>query len=323
MMKSIIIVYCKNMNIQQFEYVLAVVDSKNFEDAAEKCYVTQSTLSTMINKFEDEIGVRIFNRKTKPVTLTQEGKQIVNRLRIITNEIDVLHNLVHEIKGEMTGDLKIGVIPTIAPYLLPLFVNDFANRFPKVNFIVKEMTTEEIQSNLLMRNIDVGILALPLYHKELDETPIYNEPFLIYDCTGNSSANAVSPYELDFSKMCLLEEGHCLRTQIYDICELSTKDIHEHANLKFESGSMESLIRITDARKGLTILPHLASHALAEPAKENLVQFKTPVPARSVGLVTHRFFVKQSLKKALVKSISESVAHLIPDLEALDVIDPV
>ncbi|MCP4522354.1 MAG: LysR family transcriptional regulator [Cytophagales bacterium] len=311
------------MNIQQFQYVLAVVNSKNFEDAAETCCVTQSTLSTMINKFESEIGIRIFNRKTKPVTITVEGQQIIDRLKIITNEIDLLGNVIQEIKGEMVGDLKIGVIPTIAPYLLPLFIHDFAKYFPKVNITVKEMTTEQIEKELIFRNIDVGILALPLFNKELEETPIYNEPFFVYDCTGDKHDRGLSPDELDFSKICLLEEGHCLRTQIYSICELSSKKKQEQANLKLESGSIESLIRITEARKGLTILPHLAIHSLHENALESIVNFRKPIPARSIGLVTHKFFVKKSLKKSLVESIQHSVNDFIPDVGSLDFINPV
>ena len=113
------------MNIQQFQYVLAVVDSKNFEDAAERCFVTQSTLSTMIGRYEDEIGVKIFNRKTKPVSITSEGVKIIDRLRIIISEIESLSNVVQELKGEMVGELKIGIIPTVAPYLLPLFLSKF------------------------------------------------------------------------------------------------------------------------------------------------------------------------------------------------------
>ena len=133
------------MTIQQFKYVLAVVDLKNFEAASERCFVTQSTLSTMISRFEDEIDVKIFNRKTKPVSITLEGEQIINRLRIVIHEVESLKNVIQELKGEMVGELRIGVIPTVAPYLLPLFLTKFASRFPKINIIIKEMTTTQIQ----------------------------------------------------------------------------------------------------------------------------------------------------------------------------------
>lgn len=311
------------MNIQQFKYILAIVDSKNFELAAEKCFVTQSTLSTMINKFEDEIGIKIFNRKTKPVTVTLEGLQIIDRLRIITNEIDLLHNVVQEIKGEMVGALKIGIIPTVAPYLIPLFINAFSNEFSKIEISIKEMTTAQIQQSLLIRDLDIGIAALPLQHKELVELPLYSEPFLIYDCTGKKQKKALSPEELDYSKLCLLEQGHCLRTQVYEICQLSKQHADPNVNYKFESGSMESLIRITESRKGITILPYLSYHALPESIKKQVIPFQEPIPAREIGLVTHRFFVKKGLLIGLEKIIKATTKALIPKMGVLENIAPV
>lgn len=311
------------MNIQQFQYLLAVVDSKNFEAAAERCFVTQSTLSTMINKFEDEIGIKIFNRKTKPVTITKEGQQIITRLRIITNEIDLLNNVVQEIKGEMVGEIKIGIIPTIAPNLLPRFINEYAARFKKVNILIKEMTTEQIQRSLLARDIDVGILALPLNHKEIKELSLYNEPFLIYDCTGIERTDTISPDDLDYSKICLLEEGHCLRTQVYDICELARQHFDSNVNYKFESGSMESLIRITQSRQGITILPYLSYYSLSQETKKNVIQFREPVPVREIGIVTHRFFVKKALLEGLEEIIKKSVNTLIPKIDSIRVIQPI
>lgn len=311
------------MNIQQFQYVLAVVHSKNFQLAAEKCCVTQSTLSTMINKLEDEIGIKIFNRKTKPVSITSEGEKIIERLRIIVNEIDQFDNLVQEIKGETVGNLKIGIIPTIAPYLLPLFINEFADKFPKVDIEIKELTTEQIQKNLLLRNLDIGILALPLEHKDFNEFPLYKEPFLVYDCTGNKIEGHLSPTDLDFAKICLLEDGHCLRTQVYDICQLSEQYVDRNMNLRFASGSMESLIKITESRKGQTILPYLASRSLTDISQKNIFQFKKPVPVRSIGLVTHHFFVKKSMKKALEEIIKNSVVDIIEGIEAYNVIKPI
>ncbi len=320
---SIIIDNLPTMNIQQFQYVLAVVDSKNFQEAAERCCVTQSTLSTMINKLENEISIELFNRKTKPVTVTLEGQKIINRLRVIVNEIAQLENVVQEIKGDMIGSLTIGIIPTIAPYLLPLFIQEFARQFPKVNIQIKEMTTQHIKQNLLLRSLDIGILALPLAHKELMEVPLYNEPFLVYDCTGNQSKQHVSPKDLDYTKICLLEEGHCLRTQVYDICKLSEKQNDSAINFKFESGSMESLLRITESRKGITIIPFLAYHHLAKTTQNNIISFKQPVPVRSVGLVTNHFFVKKALKDALIKIIKKSTRPLIAEVDKSKVINPV
>lgn len=310
------------MNIQQFQYVVAVVDLKNFELAADQCSVTQSTLSTMIGRLEDELGIKIFNRKTKPVSVTTEGEQLIIRLRVILNEIDVFNNVVQELKGEMSGEFRIGVIPTIAPYLLPLILNAFTARFPLVKIIIKEMTTAEIQKALKVRSLDVGILALPLLDNELVETELYSEPFLVYDCTGTPHSSKVSMSQLDYSKICLLEEGHCLRNQVEKICELSLLFSKTDHNFSFDSGSMDSLLRITNVRKALTIIPYLASIELSASEIQKLVGFDAPVPVRQVGLVTHKFFVKKKLFRGLEQVILQSVTPLLPIGGESKVLDP-
>lgn len=311
------------MNIQQFQYVLAVLDSKNFEMAAEKCFVTQSTLSTMIKKLEDQLGILIFNRGTKPVSVTTEGRQIIERLRIIINEIDQLDNLVQELKGEMIGDLRIGIIPTIAPYLLPRFLPVFADKFTKVRILVKEMSTDQMQRDLKMGNLDVGILALTLGDKELIEKELFTEPFLIYDCRKVRKVSKICSKKLDYSKLWLLEEGHCLRTQVHKICDRSKASPQRNSNFEFESGSMDSLIRFTKVNNGMTIIPYLASIDFPVEEKGNLIEFEQPTPVRSIGLVTHKHFVKTMLLDELQKVILESVAGLLPRTIRSEIIKPV
>lgn len=311
------------MNIQQFQYVLAVVDLKNFELAAEKCFVTQSTLSTMIGRYEDEIGVKIFNRKTKPVSVTKEGTQIIDRLRIVISEVESLKNVIQEIKGEMVGELKIGVIPTIAPYLLPLFLSKFASQFPKVKIIVKEMPTAQIRESLKNRTLDIGLLAIPISDNELVEQELYVEPFLVYDCQDKKTDSKISITNLDYSKLWLLQEGHCLRTQVYQICELSGQSPKCNMNFEFESGSMDSLLRFTKANKGITIIPFLATLDFPIEEKDRIIEFKDPIPVRSVGLLTHKFFVKKKLANELQKIIQESVLKLVPEVKKTEVIKPI
>jgi LysR family hydrogen peroxide-inducible transcriptional activator len=310
------------MNIQQFNYVLAVVDERNFELAAAKCFVTQSTLSTMIGRFEDEIGIRIFNRKTKPVSITPEGLEIIERLRILSYEVDSLENLVQELKGEMKGELKIGVIPTISPYLMPLFLSDLANKFPKIKIIVKELTTPEIQKALKLRNIDIGILALPLNDEELLEVKLFEEPFLVFNYTEKKVSAKIAIDNLDYSNLWLLEEGHCLRAQVHQICELSKCTTKNKINFEFESGSMDSLLRFTKANKGMTIVPFLASIDLAKDELLNVIAFEDPVPVRSVGLLTHKFFVKKRMLQELKQIIQKISAKYIPTNENSNVFNP-
>lgn len=311
------------MNIQQFQYVLALEKFRHFETAADACFITQSTLSTMINRLEEEIGVKIFNRKTKPVTITQEGQSIIERLLIIQKEIDSLHVVIQELKGEMAGELRIGIIPTVAPDLLPLFLSKFALEFPKVKLIVHEMTTSEIQKSLKNRVLDVGILAIPLEDEELKELELYAEPFLVYDWTLADNKKSISIQELDYSNLWLLEEGHCLRTQVQNICELSNKSQAKNQNIEFKAGSLDSLLRFTKATKGATIIPFLASLALTEEETQKIVPFTFPTPVRSIGLVTHEHFVKKKLLLQLQKTIQLAVGPLIPDLTDIKVLKPV
>lgn len=309
------------MNIQQFQYVLAVADSKNFEEAAERCFVTQSTLSTMIGRLENEIDIKIFNRKTKPVSITPEGVNIIAHLRVINNEIDQLRNVIQELKGEMSGELRIGVIPTIAPYLLPLFLSRLAQRFPEVKIIVKEIPTAQIITSLKNRSLDIGILALPILDSELEEQELYVEPFLVYDCRASNSPSRISINNLDYSKLWLLQEGHCLRTQVYQICDKSNQSSKCELNFEFESGSMGSLLRFTKSNRGMTIIPFLASLEIHD--KDNIVEFKNPIPSRSVGILTHKFFVKKQLANKLTSIIQDSVLELLPKLKETEIIKPV
>ena len=171
------------MNIQQLKYTLAVAELKHFGLASAQCFVTQSTLSTMIGKLESEIGVKIFDRTTKPVSVTQEGTVLLDQMGIILKEVDNFSESVKGLKGEMSGEVKIGIIPTIAPYLLPHFLSDFAGRYSQLQFSVTELTTDSIVEKIKTREIDIGIVALPLKDTDLVEHPLYNEEFVLFDCS--------------------------------------------------------------------------------------------------------------------------------------------
>ena len=311
------------MNIQQIEYVLAVVDLKNFKLAAEKCYVTQSTLSTMIGKLERELDLHIFDRKTKPVTITKEGEVIVQHMRKVKYEVDALKTVVSDLKGKLEGEITLGIIPTIAPYLLPLIYKDFDSKLPDVAVKIREMTTDQITESLKNRTIDLGILALPIEDKDLLETKIYDEAFLVLDCTLNPKTTKATLQDLDYSKLCLLEDGHCLRTQVMKICELSLLHSSTKNNFDFQSGSMDSLLRITKSRKGLTIIPELAKHNLKLSRMETIRRFREPSPARSIGFVSHKYFVKRKLQHKLKAIIEDNVIPLLSPVNPQNIVKPI
>jgi LysR family hydrogen peroxide-inducible transcriptional activator len=301
------------MNIQQFQYILAVAEYKHFELASEKCNITQSTLSTMISKFEDEIGFKVFDRKKKPVVPTAEGKLVIEQLKVIGNSIEQLNELTKEIKGEIAGKLSLSVIPTIAPFLLPVFLKDFAAEFPNLNIIVREETTAEIQKKLKSRELDIGIISIPLLDDELLEVKLFDEPFLFFD-TELSTSKKISLKKVKMENLCLLDEGHCMRTQVLQICNENINQVNANLNLEYKAGSIDSLLRFVKANKGTTLIPYLAASDFSEQEKEHLSNFTSPVPFRTVGLIVHRHFVKKKLLVILQKIITQKIAGLMPQI---------
>lgn len=299
------------MNIQQFQYILAVAETKHFEAAAEKCFITQSTLSTMISKFEDEIGIQIFDRKKKPVELTREGLAIIEHLKIISKDIDILKELVNETKGEIKGKLSMSVIPTVAPFLLPMFLQDFAKRFPFLKITVREQTTSEIIQQIKSRQLDIGIVSVPIFEKDILEYELYNEPFVFYNA-GKKSKRAVTVDAINLSNLFLLEEGHCMRTQVLKLCENLNKG-KSSLNFEYKAGSIDSLLRFVKTNKASTLLPYLSTLDFSPSEKKHLSQFAAPVPYRSIGLITHRHFVKKNLLDILQKEIISKTKTVLPN----------
>lgn len=299
------------MNIQQFQYIIALAEYRHFEQAAESCFVTQSTLSTMIARFEEEIGIPVFDRKKKPVELTKEGELIVEQLKQINKEIDNLTVITQEIKGEEKGSLSISVIPTVAPFLLPRFLHSFAEKFPKLDIQVTEQTTSEIIRRIKSRDLDIGIISIPVHEKDILEVKLYDEPFVFYD-SSVCTADFITASDLDVSNLCLLEEGHCMRTQVLELCDVHEKKINNKLNFRYKAGSIDSLLRFVKANKASTLLPYLSAIELSPEESKKIGQFTNPVPYRTIGLVVHRHFVKHKILKHLETEILERVSAVLP-----------
>lgn len=310
------------MDTRQYDYVLAVAKLGNFSLAADKCFITQSTISTMISRFEDEIGVQIFDRKTKPISITKEGETIIGQLKLIHKEISSLHDVVQSLKGEVSGDLKMGIIHTVAPYLLPEFLNEFIEKFPQINFSVSEMTTEHIEDALEKRDLDIGIVAIPVEGKNLVEIPLYDEPFVIYDCRKNFEKESGVTISVNHNKFWLLDDAHCLHAQVVNICEEQNQERNVDKNLNFKAGSVESLIRFVKINNGITYLPYLASLEFLPADAKKISYFKPPVPARTIGLIVHRHFAKHNLLQALKREIQTKINPLIKTFEKEYVVSP-
>jgi LysR family hydrogen peroxide-inducible transcriptional activator len=289
------------MNFQQLEYIVAIETYKNFALAAEKCFVTQPTLSTMIQKLEEELDVKIFDRSKHPVKATQIGEEIIKQARQILNQSKQLKHFVKDFKGSIEGELRIGIIPTVAPYLLPMFLNKVVLKYPNLTLNIEELTTQQIINKLGKGAIDLGILATPLHQKDLVEYPVYYERFFVYASDNLYSKwkkKYILPRDIKVIDLLLLEEGHCLRNQIINLCEIK-KGTSGLQKVKFEAGSLETLINMVDEGYGLTLLPELALKYLPKDKQHRIKEFKAPEPVREISIITHKNFERKKIIEAL------------------------
>ena len=298
------------MNLQQLEYIIAVDKLKNFVRASESCFVTQATLSMMIKKLEEELQVKIFDRSKQPVKTTEVGEKLILQARKIILESKKLKEIIQSEKGIVSGELKIGIIPTLAPYLLPLFLKEFMLAYPLVKLVINEFTTDVIMQKLKSGDLDAGILATPLYDNAITEQVLFYEKYFLYVNSKEKGfdKNYVLPKDIDVNRLWLLEEGHCMRSQILNLCALKKqKELEEQFH--YNAGSIETLRNMVDTNFGMTIIPELATHNLSPSQKKRLRIFKSPTPVREISLVTHREFLKANL----IQSLKGTIMSVIPN----------
>ena len=295
------------MTITQLQYVLAVAEHKNFTLAAEKCFVTQPTLSMQIQKVEEELKIQIFDRTKKPIQLTDIGQKIVNQAKNIVNEADRMKDIVEQQKGFIGGEFRLGIIPTIMPTLLPMFLNTFIKKFPKVKLVIEELNTDEIIVKLKNGNLDAAIAATPLNEEKLKEIVLYYEPFVAYIPEKHRIADKkeIEVSDLNLDEILLLQDGHCFRDGILNLCK--NQDVVSPNNFQIQSGSFETLIKLADEGLGLTLLPYLHTLDLKEKDKLKLKHFKDPKPAREVSII----FPKTELKIQIIDALKQTISGII------------
>jgi LysR family hydrogen peroxide-inducible transcriptional activator len=309
------------MTFVQLEYIVAVDTWRHFATAAEHCFVTQPTLSMQIQKLEEELDVKIFDRSKQPVVPTEAGIEIIEQARvIIAGRNNLLENIQHK-KRTVTGELRIGIIPTLAPYLLPLFVQPFTKKYPEVRLVVHEMMTELIVTRLREGKIDAGILVTPLQEPGIRELVLFYEELMVYVSRKNKvyQKTYVLPQDIDPNKLWILEEGHCFRSQIANLCELQ-KISKESSQFDYEAGSIETLRRMVEMNDGITIIPELATLDMPQRQTQLVRHFKKPAPMREVSLVVHRNFVKKSLIDVLKNEILATIPEKLVKNKASNVI---
>lgn len=292
------------MTITQLTYVLAIAEHKNFTKAAEKCFVTQPTLSTQIQKLEEELDILIFDRGKKPIELTEVGRKIVHQARNIVNESDRIQDIVDQQKGFIGGEFRIGIIPTIMPTLLPMFLKAFIKKYPKVKLKIEELTTDDIIQRINDGHLDAAIAATPLENSNIKERVLYFEPFVGYIPEHHRlyKKKTIDVSDLEIEDMLLLEDGHCFRDGVINLCKAFKDQTNE--NFQLESGSIETLIKLSNEGLGMTLLPYLHTLELNENLKTNLHHFNEPSPAREVSIIYHKSELKMQIIDALHNVIS-------------------
>lgn len=300
------------MTLTQLEYILAVDEHRHFASAAAHCFVTQPTLSMQIQKLEDEMGLKFFDRSRQPVVPTAMGKLVLEHARRIMTEVKLLEDVIREEQGLIHGELRLGIIPTLAPYLLPLFLPAFLDKYPDLQLKVKEMTTDNMVDALLKGHIDMALVVTPLANKRLEEHPLFYEEMLAYVSRKNAAYKKtyMLANDIDVHELWLLEEGHCFRDQMLNLCAL--QQAHKDLSLfEYEAGSLETLKKMVETNRGITILPELATYDLTASQMRMIRHFKSPSPMREVSLITSKTFVKQKLLQAVKGVVLASLPEKI------------
>lgn len=305
------------MNIQQLEYIIAVDNHRHFSKAAEASFVTQPTLSMMIQKLEDELGVRIFDRTQTPIEPTDVGRKVIEQARVSIAQINQIKEIVEEEKGVIKGVFRLAIIPTVSPYLLPKLMQTHHEQNSDIRLVISEMTTNQILANLAKGTIDGGILATPLHDERMKERPVYYEKFLAYVSPNERflhSKTSLVESDLKGAKLWLLDEVHCFRTQILNLCNLKNKNIVNSA-FTYEAGSIETLINIVDNNDGITIIPEMALDHLTEKQKLNVRFFEKSSPVREISLITRKDFLRERLIEIIEEEIKMSVPASLQNKE--------
>ncbi len=293
------------MTLQQLKYLVALDNYRHFVTAAEKCFVNQSTITIQVKKLEEEINIKIFDRSKSPLTVTPAGERIIEKARSVLGEVKEMKAMVADEKESVKGTFKIGIIPTISPYIIPSFSLDFEKDHHDTQLIIEELESEQIIDSLKKGKLDIGILVTPLNDRDIREIQLYNEPFIFY---GSKSHSLVKKKELELSdlqtidNLWLLKNGHCFKNQVERLC----KNYNNKSSIQFQSGSIETLKKMVDKYKGCTLVPEMS---VSENESENITFFKEPKPVREVSLIVHKNFTKE----ALLEIIREKILGVVPD----------
>lgn len=300
------------MTLQQLEYIVRLDDERHFVRASERCFVTQPTLTMQVKKLEEEIGIQIFDRSKKPLQPTPMGEQVLLHAREVLREVQQLKDLVNDEQDRLDGTYRIGVIPTLAPYLIPVFLKALTQEHPEVKLIIREMQSVAIIEALHRGDLDLGLLVTPLDERHLVERPLYYEPFLLYLPLEHPlrSVKRLDAMNLQGDDVMVLEEGHCFREQALNICGSRAESKQTY---RYQSGSIEALKNLVKQNMGYTLIPEMA---VSDGDAPYIRRFEAPQPTREVSIVTHKGFSRlafvQLLQNIIVREIPDDFRSLKP-----------
>ncbi len=296
------------MTITQLKYIVALDTYRHFATAAEKSFVSQPTLSMQVQKLEEELGIEVFDRTKKPIAPTDLGKKVIAQARVTLRENARIKDLINEANSELVGELYIGIIPTLSPYLLPLMAPLFTELYPQIQLNIHEMTTLPIIENILTDKLDAGIIATIEKEPNLIFEPLFTEQFVAFIAPDHrlSQNTSIEAKELSLEDMWLLQEGHCFRDQVLELCSKLSGDCEQNRSIHFESGNLETLMKMIERSGGMTLLPYLATLYLEEEKKARYLKtFTQNAPKRNVFLVRNKSYLKRHLIEAYVNTVME------------------
>lgn len=298
------------MTLQQLEYITALARHRHFVKAAEQCGVTQPTLSAMILKLEEELGVTLFDRSKHPIEVTPIGQAIVGQAQVILSNVAGLHEIISQEKGAIEGELRMAVIPTVSPYLIPDFLHHFREHYPAVRLHVHEMRTSVIIEQLRRAETDLAILATPLPETEFLTIPLYYEKFAAYVSPREEihAKDTLSASDMPLNRLWMLQEGHCIRNQVFNFC-------HERSRTEqaYEAGSIDTLVKIVDRNGGYTVIPELHIDLLTEEQRRNVRPIDNPPAVREISIVIRHDFIRERLLNAVADTIKKIIPHEMLD----------
>lgn len=299
------------MTITQLEYVVAVATYKSFVAAAEKCFVTQPTLSMQIQKLEDELGIKIFDRNKHPIAVTDMGTIIVSQAQIVLAECERIQELINVQQKMLSGVFRFAAIPTVAPNILPSLLETYPKAYPNVKLQVKELETHQVIAALRNNEIDAALVSTPLEQNGIKEYPLFYEPFVGYFAEGEPALKKrmIVPEDIALDRIWLLNEGHCMRNQIINLCSDQIQKLQAERPYRYESSNIETLRKMVEKNGGMAILPELATLEFNEDRIDNIRYFEAPEPVREISLVTSSHFVKDSV----LQSLTDEILKLVPE----------